>query len=234
MTFLNHKEPLFQKKPQELDFQDLYGSLSFNYQLKGLKLSLGTYTRIDQVFLVWGILCGMMFTTAQFLPISWQTQAMVWSIVTIVGTLAMVLLTRFWVKVERLVWVLYFWVLLMLLGVAVTDLAIFLGWGSVLLNLCPMWLGITGIGYLATGIGTRSRSLGIASLVHFIAIAFLPQVPTLPFLTTGIVMTVTCLVFAQVQWDMRSPIDYAMLTVQQKQFNQLQHQLRQTMSILES
>jgi hypothetical protein len=230
MTFFNSQEPLFRKKQEELDFQDRKGSLSLSYQLQGLNLSLGTYTRIDQVFLVWGVLCGVMFATAQFLPISWQTQAVIWSIVSIVGTLATIVLTHFWVKVERLAWALYFWVVLVFVGVTVTDLAIFCSWGQVLLNLCPIWLTITGIGYLGTGIGTRSRSLCLASLVHFLAIAVLPHFPAFPFLTTGIVMTLTCLVFAQIQWDMRSPIDYAMLTAEQKQFNNLQHQLRQTVT----
>jgi hypothetical protein len=234
MTFFNLQEPLFRQKQEELDFQDRYGSLSLNYRLQGLHLSLGTYTRVDQVFLVWGLLCGVMFSTAQFLPVSWQTQAIIWSIVSIVGMLVMIVLTYFWVKVERLVWALYFWVILVLVGVAITDLAIFRSWLPVLINLCPMWLAITGLGYLATGIGTRSRSLCIASFIHFLAIGILPHVPSIPFLATGIVMTLTCLVFAQVQWDMRSPIDYAMLTTEQKQFNQLQHQLRQSVSLVES
>lgn len=227
-------EPLFRRKQEQLDLQDRYGALSLNYRLKGFNLSLGTYTRIDQVFLVWGITCGIMFATAQFSAISWQTQAIVWSIATVVAMGVMVYLSGFWAKVERLVWTLYFWALLVLIGLTITDLGIFLSWGWVMANLCHIWLGLTGIGYLATAIGTRSRSLAMAGGVHFLAIALLPHFSSLPFLTTGIVMTVTCAIFAQVQWDMRSPIDYAYLTNEQKQFNRSQHQLRQGVLVSQS
>jgi hypothetical protein len=233
MAFFNSQEPFFRKKQEELDFQDRCGSLSLNYRLLGFNLSLGTYTRVDQVFLVWGVLCGIIFATAQFSTISWQTQAIVWSIATIIGAVVMVLLTNFWVKVERLAWVLYFWVGLVMIGIAITDLGIFQCWGSIMGNLCPIWLGLTGIGYLFTGIGTRSRSLIVAGFVHWLGIGILLYITALPFLATGIIMGLTCLVFAQVQWDMRSPIEYAMLSFEQKQFNRLQHQLRQTVSLSE-
>ncbi|MEQ9481127.1 hypothetical protein [Coleofasciculus sp. F4-SAH-05] len=54
----------------------------------------------------------------------------------------MVVLTNFWVKVERLNWLLYFWGVLMIGGVILTDLSIFLGWGNVLIRLCPLGLGL--------------------------------------------------------------------------------------------
>jgi hypothetical protein len=40
-------------------------------------------------------------------------------------------------------------------------------------------------------------------------------------------MAVSLLGFSGVQWDMRPPIDYDMLTLEQKQFNDEQYQLRQ-------
>ena len=56
----------------------------------------------------------------------------------------MVSMTYSWVKIERVTWVLYGWVILMLLGLVLTDWGIFLGWEKVLANLCPLWLGISG------------------------------------------------------------------------------------------
>ena len=33
----------------------------------------------------------------------------------------------------------------------------FFRWGKVLANLCPLWLGMSSIGYLGTGLAVRSR-----------------------------------------------------------------------------
>jgi hypothetical protein len=43
-------------------------------------------------------------------------------------------------------------------------------------------------------------------------------------------MTVSLLLLAEWQWDMRPPIDYVLLTAEQKQFNHEQYQLRQLAS----
>ena len=55
----------------------------------------------------------------------------------------------------------------MLGGVPLTDLGIFLGWGQILIHLCDLWLGLSAIGYLCTGLGMRSRTLIISSIIHF-------------------------------------------------------------------
>jgi len=55
-------------------------------------------------------------------------QAGLWSVLGLVGTAAMVSMTYSSVKIERLTLVLYGWVILMLLGLVLTDLGIFLGW----------------------------------------------------------------------------------------------------------
>jgi hypothetical protein len=148
-------------------------------------------------------------------------------VLTLIGTVAMVLLTHFWVKVERLRWLLYSWVILMVAGVVVTDLSIFLSWGEILMRLCPMWLGLSALGYFWTAIGMRSRAFLLTSIVHLIGIALLPYVGGWQFLTTGLVMAVNLLMLAGVQWDMRPPIEYNLLTLEQKQFNKEQFQLRQ-------
>ncbi len=47
------------------------------------------------------------------------------------------------------------------------------------------------------------------------------------FLTTGAAIAISLMFLAEVQSDMRSPIEYSLLTVEQQQFNQQQQQLRQ-------
>ncbi|WP_445250791.1 hypothetical protein [Microcoleus sp. OTE_8_concoct_300] len=100
----------------------------------------------------------------------------------------------------------------MFLGLVLTDLGIFLGWEKVLANLCPLWLGISGIGYFGTGFAVRSRALLAASLFHLSGILILPYTDGWSFLFTGAVMVFSLLVLAELQWDMRHPINYAPLT----------------------
>ncbi|EDX73850.1 hypothetical protein MC7420_5730 [Coleofasciculus chthonoplastes PCC 7420] len=227
MNFFNPTEPIIRTKQHALDYQDRQGLLRLHWQLGRKTLLSAFYTRIDQVFLFWGIICAMIFITAQFLPISWKLQAGLWSGLTLIGIAAMVVLTNFWVKVERLNWLLYFWGVLMIGGVIITDLSIFLGWGNVLIRLCHLWLGLCAVGYIGTGVGMRSRAFTLAGIIHLLGIALLNYVGGWQFLTTGIVMTASLLMFAETQWDMRPPIEYKLLTLEQRQFNQQQHQLRQ-------
>lgn len=226
MTFFNPTEPILRNKQESLDYQDRQGLLRIHLRIGDKTLISGFYTRIDQVFILWGLISGVIFITAQFLPISWVIQAVIWTVLTLIGTSVMVFLTHFWVKVERLQWVLYCWVSLMLGGLVVTDLSIFLGWGEVLMRLCPLWLGLSAVGYFCTGVGMRSRAFILAGLVHLFGIAALPYTGSLQFVSTGIMMAVSLLMFAEVQWDMRPPIEYNLLTLEQKQFNQKQYQLR--------
>ncbi|HEY9893183.1 MAG TPA: hypothetical protein V6D37_15520 [Candidatus Sericytochromatia bacterium] len=227
MTFFNPAEPIIRSKQESLDFQDRQGLIHFHLRIRNKTLFSMFYTRIDQVFLLWGLISAAIFISAQFIHLSWVIQAGYWSALTLIGTVGMVALTHFWVKVERLQWVLYCWVILMLGGVVLTDLSIFLGWGEVLMRLCPLWLGLIAFGYFCTGVGMRSRAFITASLVHLLGIATLHYVGGWQFLATGIVMAVSLLIFAGVQWDMRPPIEYNLLTLEQKQFNEKQYQLRQ-------
>ncbi|MDJ0649477.1 MAG: hypothetical protein QNJ60_12305 [Xenococcaceae cyanobacterium MO_188.B19] len=228
MTFLNLSEPIFRPKQQALDFQDRQGLLQLKIAIKDKTLFSALYTRIDQVFVVWGLICSVIFFTAQFSPIDWTTQATIWSVLTVIGTLGMTVLTYFWVRVERLRWVLYTWILLMFGGVVITDLGIFWGLGKVLMHLCDIWLVLSAIGYIATGIGLRSRAFIVSGLFHILGIAVLPYCIGWQFLATGLIMTFNLLVFAETQWDMRPPIDnYDLLTEEQKIFNQKQHLVRQ-------
>jgi uncharacterized membrane protein YoaK (UPF0700 family) len=90
-----------------------------------------------------------------------------------------------------------------------------------------MWLGLSALGYFCTGLGMRSRAFTLAGLIHLLGIAVLPYLGGWQFLSTGIVMAVSLLMFAGVQWDMRPPIEYNLLTREQRKFNEEQYQLRQ-------
>ena len=228
MTFFNLSEPVFRPKQHALDFQDRQGLLQIKVAIKDKTLFSTIYTRIDQVFVVWGLISAVIFFTAQFAPIDWITQAIFWSILTVIGTVGMAVLTYFWVKVERLSWVLYSWILLMIGGVVATDLGIFLGWGQVLMHLCDMWLVLSAIGYLCTGIGLRSRAFFVSAAIHISGILILPYCIGWQFLATGLIMTLNLLLFAETQWDMRLPIDnYNVLTEEEKEFNRIQYLIRQ-------
>ena len=226
MSSFNFSSPLLRDKQTALDVQDLQGILNIEWKIWNKKLFSSSYTRIDQVFIIWGLVAAIIFTTAQFMPISWTTQAICWSALSLIATAIMVAFTWFWVSVERLRWVVCCWVLLVLTGVTITDLGIFLGWGEILMRLCPLWLGLSAIGYFYTGLGLRSRTLILNSLVHIGAIALLPYIISWQFLATGLVMGFSLLILAQLQWDMRSPIEYKLLTLEQREFNRQQQQLR--------
>lgn len=226
MSFFNASEPLIRKKQEALDVQDLQGLWRICWRIGQVKLLSLLYTRIDQVFVVWGWITGLIFVTAQFWPLSWQLQAVLWSVLTLVGTLAMSVLAWFWVRVEQLCWLVYVWAILMLVGLGITNCGIFLHWGQVLMYLCPLWLGLSAIGYFCTGWGLRSRTFMLASVLHLLGIVVLPYSNPWPFAATGVVIAGTLLFLAEVQWDMRPPAATALLTVEQQQFNREQYQRR--------
>lgn len=226
MTVLPFSQPLLRDKQEALDIQDLEGLLRLELKIGKIRLFSGFYTRIDQVFILWGLICPGIFLTAQFLPVSWHTQAIWWSVLTFIGTIAMVALTWFWVSVEQVRWLVYSWMILMLGGVVLTDASIFLCWGEVLMRLCPLWLGLSSIGYLCTALALRSRAFLMIALIHLLAIAVIPYFAQWQFFATGIVMMLNLLILAELQWDMRPPIDSDLLSPEQKLFNQQQHQLR--------
>lgn len=232
MPLFNTAEPIIRRKQHALDFQDRQGLLKLKLQISDKTLFHNIYTRIDQVFGFWALITAIIFFTAQFSPIDWRTQAAFWSALTVAGTAAMGILTYFWVKVERLRWVLYAWSVLMLGGVAITDYGIYHGSGIILMHLCDLWLGLSAIGYFCTGIGLRSRAFIMAGLFHILGILLLPLCIGWQFLATGLVMTANLLMFAETQWDMRLPIDnYGVLTEEQKEFNRKQFLIRQAESV---
>ncbi|MEL6456893.1 MAG: hypothetical protein AAFQ91_01405 [Cyanobacteria bacterium J06621_15] len=227
MTFLTLSQPFLRDKQKDLDYQDLQGIWRISGKIGNIRVISGFYTRIDQVFIVWGLICAGIFITAQFLPISWTTQAVLWTTLTVSGSAIMIAFTWFWVSVERLRWLIYAWVTLILGGVVLTDLGIFLGWGQVLISLCPLWLGLSAVGYLITAWAVKSRTFVITAAIHLLGIALLPYCAGKQFLITGLVMGISLLLLAELQWEMRPPINYDLLTPEQKEFNRQQYLLRQ-------
>ncbi|MEG4497132.1 hypothetical protein QUB05_07775 [Microcoleus sp. F10-C6] len=207
MTFFNYSVPPLRRKQINIAVQDLEGIWHVQLPLGKDRFYSKFYTCLDRACLLWSLLLIPIFGTAQFFSVSWMLQAGLWSTLSLVGTASMVSWTYYWVKIERLTWVLYGWVILMLLALLLTDLAIFLSWGKVLANLCPLWLGMSGIGYLVTGLAVRSRALLATSLFHVLGILILPYTGGWYFLFTGAVMVFSLLVLAELQWDMRQPIN---------------------------
>jgi hypothetical protein len=201
MTYFNPNAPLLCRKQSVLELPELPGVWRCHWQLGNITVFSTFYTRLDQACLLWSVISIIIFGTAQFVPISWMTQAVWWSVLSAIGTVGMVALMPSWVKGEELGWILHSWVILMLLGLVITDLGIFLGWGTVLMNLCPLWLGLVALGYLCTGFGMRSRTLMLVGLVHILGIAILPYVGAWQFLATGIIMGGSVLLLAELQWD---------------------------------
>lgn len=231
MTLFNSAEPIIRRKQHALDFQDSQGLLRLKLKISNKTLFSNIYTRIDQVFVLWGLITAIIFSTAQFAPIDWITQAVFWSILTAIGTFGMMILTYFWVTVERLRWILYSWASFMVMGVVITDLGIIQGWSIILGNLCPIWLALSALGYVFTGLGLRSRAFIVAAITHLLSILILPYCTGWQFLITGFVMTTNLLFFAETQWDMRPPIgNYSLLSEEQQDFNREQYLIRQAES----
>ncbi len=226
MSAFRPAPPVIRRKQDALDVQDLEGLWHVGIQVKNVELFSTFYTRIDQVFILWGAICAVIFLSAQFLAIDWRYQAIIWSILTLIGSWGTYRLAWYWVTVERLRWVVYVWVGLMIGGVCLTNWGMFGGGGWILSQLSPLWLGLSAIGYLITGWGLRSRAFLLSSLLHLMGILLLAYIPTWQFLVTGLI-TAGCLFFlAAVQWDMSSNPDLQRLTVAQKQFNLEQQQQR--------
>jgi len=226
MTFFNVTEPMIRRKQTALDIQDLCGLVTIKIELGNNQLFSRFYTRIDQALLLWSGIVLIIFTTAQFLPISWVTQAYFWSILTLLAIGAMVILTRFWTKVEQLSWVMYLWGSLMLFSLALTNFGIFAGSGIILMNLCSLWLGSCAFGYFLTGIGLKSRLFFLIALIHLVAIAILPMVVGWQFLATGLVIASSLVLLSEVQWDMRDAITSPVLSEVDRAYNWQQRQRR--------
>ncbi len=199
--FFNQETPPLQYKESAFAIADCPGLWRIHWQLGQTTIFSTFYTRIDQACLLWGIISGIIFLTAQFAAIDWQTQAIFWSGLTLVGTGAMVKLSENCTTIKPLNQVSFVWVSLMLSGLVLTDLSIFLSWVPLLVQLPLMWLLLNAFGYLYTGLKMRSRAFLLICLVHFLAIVTLPYINVWQFLETGLVIGLSSVLLAVLQWD---------------------------------
>jgi hypothetical protein len=199
--FFDFQIPVLRLKPSAYAIEDLPGLWRIHWQVGDRPIISTFYTRIDQACLLWGVISIAIFATAQFCTLNWTFQAILWSILTVVGTAAMRWLTQPWSCFQHFRWVLGWWAVLMVGGVVITDLSIFLNWGEVLVRLCPLWLGLNGLGYIGTGFRMRSRAFITIALVHLLGIALLPYFAAWQFLITGLVIGVSVFLVAELQWD---------------------------------
>ena len=205
MHFFKPKQPILQRKKLLLSSEEL--SLVRCWRIKTLeKFNLcGVYTCVDQAMLIWGVVSGIIFISAQFLPLSWIDQAVFWSIITFIGVMLMNLLTYSWTVSERISWLLYSWNLLMVLGIVITDYAIASNWGFMLAHLCDLWLIVSAIGYGLTGWMIRSKAFFLGAIIHTGTAFILPWFSGWQFAITGLVMMSNLLIFSEGQWDRLLP-----------------------------
>ncbi len=228
MTYFELNEPLLPPNPETVGMQDLSGLLKAHLKQarkqarKQASQTLGSqiaqkiekavrstvsavsFSELDQAFIAWGFIALAIFSLAQFSHMSWTSQSLVDAALTGIGIALTAKLTWRLACSERLRWVVGLWSALMAGGTIATVYGIFYGVGIILANLCLLWLGICAVGYLAMGIGLRSRCFTAASVVHAIAILAIELHPSSQFLTSGLVMALTLFFFSVVPWDMRA------------------------------
>lgn len=197
----NSELPLFRRKRSAFEIEDLPGLWRIHWQWGKRTVFSTFYTRIDQACIVWGVISALIFVSAQFLPVDWQTQAILWSSLTLIGTAVMLRLSHHWRGVDALGEVIKAWVVLMLLGLVVTDLSVFLSWGSLMGQLCALWLMINAIGYIYSGLKLRSRAFAMLGLIHLASVTLLPYWAEWQFLMTGLLSGGSSLLLAELQWD---------------------------------
>jgi hypothetical protein len=200
---LPHKKPIFRVKQPIPNPEELLGILRLRYATGGQVWLDTYYTRLDQALVVWGGVTAVIFLTAQFGHLTWTMQALVWSILSLSAITTTSRLAWHWASVKQVRWVVIFWALLILGGICLTDYGVFLARGSILINLCPIWLGLCVLGYGITSVGMRSLALTFISLIHLCAITLLRLVPEWQFLLTGTVIAGSLLVLAVWQWEHR-------------------------------
>ncbi|MBF2025568.1 MAG: hypothetical protein IGS48_02210 [Oscillatoriales cyanobacterium C42_A2020_001] len=181
-----------------------------HWQLNNIVLFSSFYTRHDQACLLWSGIVAVIFLTAQFLPLSWATQTLVATTLSLLGVMGMVGLTWRFVRIERLSWVLGCWAGLMLAGALSTYLGTFAGWTWALVNMCPLWLGLSATGYCVTSIGMRSRLFLLLGVLHWLTIGILPYFPLWKPLITGLVISGSAFLIAEFQWDANGVCGYQM------------------------
>ncbi len=226
MTHFSSLNLPLRSKQAALDVQDLKGLLHLQWRWGSWVLVDAHYTRIDQIFILWGLIAAVIFFAAEFTPLLWTTQAIVGSLLTLGVTVIMVRLSWCWARIERLRWLVCVWSILIVGGVALTNMGIFGHWGWLMAHLCPLWLSLCAVGYAISAIAVQSRSLWGVGWVHGLSGGAIALLPGPSFALTGLIMASTLLLLGEYQWDMRSPIEFSHLTAEERQFNQHQQRLR--------
>lgn len=195
--------PIFQLKQSLIDPVDLHGVIKIQLGPQA-NAWIATYlTRLDQALIAWGVVTAIIFLIAQSYLIDWQTQAILWSALSCAAIAISGQLTWFWITTRQQRWIFYSWSILVLVGLGLTDYGIFAGAGIILSNLCPLWLSLSALGYITTGIGIQAQALVLIGLVHGLTIPILMWVPTSQFLFTGGVMSASLFLLATFHWEHR-------------------------------
>jgi hypothetical protein len=199
--FFNTQLPLLRRKYSAFEVEDLPGLWRIHWQLGETTVLSTFYTRIDQACLLWGVISVIIFLTAQFTVIDWGMQAVIWSVLTSIGTISTARLVRYCRSVAPIAQLIDVWTWLMMIGIVLTNAGIFLGWAQILTQLCALWLGLSAIGYFWSGWNLRSRAFGLVGLLHLLGIGILPWVGAWQYLMTGILMGLSAILLAEFQWD---------------------------------
>ncbi|MEM9219779.1 MAG: hypothetical protein AAGD25_36300 [Cyanobacteria bacterium P01_F01_bin.150] len=203
MTSFFQSGPIFRTKSLDTSRKKHEGAIYLPVFSPFGVLPSSYYTRIDQALLVWGTTVALIFIPAQFLYVDWQIQAILWSALSSLAVVTTYRLTWSSENYRHLRWVMQLWSWLVLFGVGVSNYGIFGVQGWILGHLCDVWLGICGIGYFICAVGMRSRPLAIIGGIHSLTIVFISAVPQWMFLTTGLVMSCSLLLLAELWWEHR-------------------------------
>jgi hypothetical protein len=200
---MTDKTPIFKFKQPLPNPEELPGILRLRWGTAERVFLDTYYTRLDQALALWGCVSAVIFLTAQFGHLTWTVQAIAWSSLTFLAIPMTFWLTWHWACAKQFRWVIYFWSLLILSGIFLTNYGIFGPSVVILMNLCPGWLGLCVLGYWLTAIGIQSGALILIGFVHLCAIPLLALMPQEQFFLTGIVMTGSLWALAAWQWDHR-------------------------------
>ncbi len=205
MTSFDLTTPALSSDTKALSLQNLNGLLRASFQRRRFA-QLRHYfhlSELDQAFVWWGAIALTVFALGEFSQLSWTTQAVIDAALTGAGIAGTAGLTWLIACEAKLRWVVCLWAVLMMAGMIVTAGGIFGGIGTILANLCLLWVGLCAVGYGAMAWGMRSRCFSAASLIHSLAMVWLCRQPGSQFLTSGLVMGLTLFFFSIVPWDMR-------------------------------
>lgn len=197
-------DPLSPSYPEPIGVQGPGGLLKTYLKRQIKTFTTICLTELDQAFIAWGLIALVIFSMAQFSSLNWTTQAVIDAALTGAGIAGTSALTWEIASLAQLRWVVFLWAILMMFGMVLTAYGIFGGIGLILMNLCPLWLGLCAFGYGLMAVGMGSRCFSACTLVHGVAIAGLPFNPSWQFFTSGLVISLTLLFFSVVPWDMRT------------------------------